>query len=149
MSVEIETVTGSEETAATDELVAAFGKLLPQLSSSAVPLDREALAAVVSCAANTLLIARVDGRIVGTLTLVTAPVPSGLRALIEDVIVDGDARGHGVGKALVEQALRVAKAAGARTVDLTSRPSREAANRLYVRVGFQRRESNVYRFAFE
>jgi ribosomal protein S18 acetylase RimI-like enzyme len=141
MSVVIETADG-----VTDELVEAFGRLLPQLSHSAVPLGRAGLGRVVSSGANTLLIARVDGRIVGTLTLVMTPLASGFRALVEDVIVDAEARGHGVGKALVEHALRVAEDAGARTVDLTSRASREAANRLYLRVGFRRRETNVYRF---
>jgi len=144
MNVTIETV--SEVTA---DVVGAFRKLLPQLSSRAAALGNEALATVASCEANTLLVARVADQIVGTLTLVMTPLPSGLRAHIDDVIVDADARGHGVGMALVDHALDVARAAGARTVDLPSRPSREAANRLYERAGFQRRESNVYRFAFD
>ncbi|MCX4548955.1 GNAT family N-acetyltransferase [Streptomyces sp. NBC_01387] len=144
MSVEIEAVHE-----VTDELVRAFTRLLPQLSSTARPLDREALAALASVDTQTLLVARVDGEVAGTLTLVVSPLPSGRRAHVEDVVVDTAARGHGVGRALIEHALGVAEAAGARTVDLTSRPSREAANRLYERVGFRRRESNVYRYAFE
>ncbi|MFJ8039913.1 GNAT family N-acetyltransferase [Kitasatospora sp. NPDC096147] len=127
------------------ELVAAFARLLPQLSSSAVPLDREAVARLLACSANTVLLARLEGRIVGTLTLVLLPLPSGQRARIEDVVVDGAARGHGVGAALTAEAVRLAEAAGARTVDLTSRPSREAANRLYERAGFEVRGSVVYR----
>ncbi|GAA2337152.1 GNAT family N-acetyltransferase [Dactylosporangium salmoneum] len=130
-----------------DELVAAFARLLPQLSRSATPLDPAALQALVAWPGTHLLLARVDGTIQGTLTLVTFPIPTGLRAWIEDVVVDESARGRGVGAALTEEAIRVARAAGARTVDLTSRPSREAANRLYERLGFERRNSTVYRLA--
>lgn len=134
---------------ATDELVEAFARLLPQLSSRAEPLDHQAVGRLTDCDTNTLLVARIDGVIVGTLTLVVSPLPSGSRAHIEDVVVDADTRGHGVGKVLIDRALRLAADAGARTVDLTSRPSREAANRLYVRAGFKQRESTVYRFTLE
>jgi ribosomal protein S18 acetylase RimI-like enzyme len=133
----------------TAEVVDAFGRLLPQLSRSAQPLDEGALRRLVSCEADTVLIARSDDLIVGTLTLVMFPIPSGLRAWIEDVVVDESARGQGVGAALTEEALRLARLAGVRTVDLTSRPERGAANRLYQRLGFQRRESHVYRFTIE
>ena len=85
-------------------------------------------------------------RSVGTLTLVVFRIPTGVRAWIEDVVVDDAARGHGVGEALNQFALDLARGKGAKTVDLTSRPSREAANRLYQRIGFQPRETNVYRF---
>ncbi|MEY4373004.1 MAG: hypothetical protein RL219_1773, partial [Actinomycetota bacterium] len=88
-------------------------------------------------------------RIVGTLTLVVFRIPTGVRAWIEDVVVDNAARGHGVGELLNVRALEVARSKGAKTVDLTSRPSREAANRLYQRIGFQPRETNVYRFSLE
>ncbi len=144
MSVEIEMVRE-----ASDEVVAAFARLLPQLSDTAMSLDRDAVSRMVACDANTVLVARVQGEIAGTLTLVMFPVPSGLRARIEDVVVDGGARGHGVGAALTEEALRLAERASARTVDLTSRPSRQAANRLYERLGFQARESRVYRFVVD
>ncbi|QNE19412.1 GNAT family N-acetyltransferase [Kribbella qitaiheensis] len=133
----------------TDEVVEAFGRLLPQLSRSAPALDAAALQELVSYETNTVLIARGADGIVGTLTLVMFPIPSGLRAWIEDVVVDESARGEGVGAALTEEALRLARAGGARTVDLTSRPERGAANRLYQRLGFQLRESQVYRFPFE
>jgi len=133
----------------TDEVEEAFGRLMPQLSASAVPLDREALERLASCETNTVLLARSGDTIVGTLTLVMFPIPTGLRARIEDVVVDDTARGQGVGAALTEDALRIARLAGAKTVDLTSRPSRAAANRLYQRLGFQQRESQVYRFTFE
>jgi ribosomal protein S18 acetylase RimI-like enzyme len=132
----------------TDEVVEAFGRLLPQLSRSAPPLGRADLDAIAACQANTVLIARSAGTISGTLTLAMFPLPSGLRAWIEDVVVDESARGQGVGEALTREALRIAQEAGARTVDLTSRPSREAAGRLYQRVGFTVRDSRLYRFAF-
>jgi ribosomal protein S18 acetylase RimI-like enzyme len=129
----------------TDAVVQAFGRLLPQLSRSAMPLDAEALRALVARPGNHLLVAQVDGQIVGTLTLVILIIPTGVRAWIEDVVVDEAARGHGVGAALTQEAVRLARAEGARTVDLTSRPSREAANRLYERLGFRLRDSKVYR----
>lgn len=132
----------------TDEVVGTFGRLLPQLSRSAPPIDRATLDRLVSSAATTVLLARADGRIVGTLSLVMFPIPTGLRAWIEDVVVDQAARGQGVGEALITEALRLAEVAGARTVDLTSRASREAAGRLYERVGFQSRETRAYRYAF-
>ncbi|KUL22548.1 GNAT family N-acetyltransferase [Streptomyces regalis] len=131
------------------ELVAAFGRLLPQLSRTAEPLDLAAFDRIVRCDANTLLVARADGEIVGTLTLALLPVPSGLRARIEDVVVDAAARGHGVAGLLMREAVRLAREAGARTVDLTSRPDRAAANRLYERLGFAVRESTVYRMPLD
>jgi ribosomal protein S18 acetylase RimI-like enzyme len=132
---------------ATDEVLKAFGRLLPQLSRSAEPLGAEALRTLVAWQGNRLLVARVDGEIVGALTLVMFPIPTGWRAWIEDVVVDESARGQGVGAALTREAVAVAQAAGARTVDLTSRPSREAANRLYERLGFELRDSKVYRLS--
>jgi ribosomal protein S18 acetylase RimI-like enzyme len=142
VSVDIEVVRS-----VTDELVDAFGRLLPQLSGSAPALDAKALADLAAWPGNHLLVARVDGQIMGTLTLTTFPIPTGLRAWIEDVVVDEAARGHGVGAALTTEAVRIAREAGARTVDLTSRPSRAAANRLYERLGFQVRDSKVFRLA--
>jgi ribosomal protein S18 acetylase RimI-like enzyme len=136
----------------TDEIVAAFGRLLPQLSSSARPLDAEALSAIVSAEASTVLVARVGGQIIGTLTLVTFPIPTGVRAWIEDVVVDEAVRGQEfggkrVGEALTAEAIRIAGQAGARTVDLTTRPSRVAAGKLYERLGFVQRDSRVYRYS--
>ena len=141
MSIEVEAVHQ-----ATDELVEACRRLLPQLSSAAAALDADELARIVDHQANTLLVARDQGAIVGMLTLVTFPLPSGLRARIEDVVVDEEARGHGVGTALTMAAIDLARQQGARNVDLTSRASRVAANRLYQRLGFQLRDSNVYRY---
>jgi ribosomal protein S18 acetylase RimI-like enzyme len=133
----------------TDEVADAFGRLLPQLSRSAPPLERSGLESIVACPANTMLVSRSPaGLITGTLTLVMFPIPTGMRAWIEDVVVDESARGQGAGVALTLAALRLAREAGARTVDLTSRPSREAAGRLYERIGFQVRSSRLYRFDF-
>ena len=133
-------------TAVTDEIVDAFRVLIPQLSSSNAPPGREQLEAIVSSPACVLFLARVDGRIVGSLTLATFPIPTGVRAWIEDVVVDSAARGHGVGEALNRAAIDEARSRGAITVELTSRPSRESANRLYLRLGFEPRETNVYRY---
>jgi ribosomal protein S18 acetylase RimI-like enzyme len=130
-----------------DEDVTAINRLLPQLSKSAPPLDAGSVQQLATWNGNSLLVARAAGEIVGMLTLVTFPIPTGLRAWIEDVVVDESARGQGVGAALTREAVRLAQAAGARTVDLTSRPSREPANRLYERLGFQLRDSRVYRLA--
>jgi len=144
------TVKVTEATAVTPELVEAFGRLIPQLSSSNPPPTGAQLADIVASPASVLLMARDEsGSIVGSLTLAVFPVPTGLRAWIEDVVVDESARGAGAGEALVLEAIRRADAVGARTVDLTSRPSREAANRLYLRAGFETRTTNVYRFSLE
>ena len=136
-------------TEATEELVSAFGRLIPQLSSSAVALDRNALAEVIAAPCNTVLVARDrehGGKVVGTLTLVIFRIPTAMRAWIEDVVVDSSARGHGVGEALTQQALRLACERGAQTVDLTSRRSREAARKLYEKLGFNLRDSSLYRY---
>lgn len=126
-------------------LTEAMGALLPQLSKSAPPLEEATLAGVVNHEACHFLVAEEDGVLLGSLTLVVFPIPTGIRAWIEDVVVDSEARGKGVGAALNQFALEVGESLGARSVDLTSRPSREAANRLYQRLGFVQRETNVYR----
>jgi len=131
---------------ATDEVLAALHRLIPQLSSSSAPITIADLRAIIDSDSSVLFIARLDGRIVGSLTLAVFRIPTGIRAWIEDVVVDENARGHGVGEALNRAALAEAKRRGAKTVDLTSRPSREAANRLYLRIGFVVRETNVYRY---
>jgi ribosomal protein S18 acetylase RimI-like enzyme len=104
---------------------------------------------MVADEATTLFVARGDSDIVGMLTLATFQSPTGVRAWIEDVVVEGAARGSGVAAALVQAALERAAELGARTVDLTSRPDREAANRLYLRLGFEIRQTNVYRRTLE
>jgi ribosomal protein S18 acetylase RimI-like enzyme len=131
----------------TDEDVDAINRLLPQLSRSAPPLDAATLTRVANWNGTFLLAARSDEQIVGVLTLVTFPIPTGIRAWIEDVVVDEAARGQGAGAALTSEAISLARQAGARTVDLTSRATREAANRLYLRMGFQTRDTNIYRLA--
>jgi ribosomal protein S18 acetylase RimI-like enzyme len=131
----------------TPELVEALARLVPQLSRSAPPPTAAELEEIVSGDATIFFAARVDGRIVGSLTLVVFRIPTGVRAWIEDVVVDGEARGAGVGEALNRAAVDEAHRRGARTVDLTSRPSREAANRLYRRMGFVARDSTVYRWS--
>src|SRR5688500_12491840 len=126
----------------TDELLDAFARLVPQLSSSSPPPTAAELAMVIGDAGNTVFVARLDGRIVGTLTLATFRIPTGLRARIEDVVVDEGARGHKLSQLLSQAALDAAREAGAKTVDLTSSPSREAANHIYRTMGFIERETN-------
>ncbi len=132
-----------------EELVEAFNRLIPQLSSSATIPTRQELEDLVASRCNSVILVRhedFDNRIMGTLTLVTFRIPTGVRSWIEDVVVDEAARGKGLGKALTLAALDQARKLGAKTVDLTSRPSREAANHMYQNVGFKLRESNLYRF---
>lgn len=143
-------------TASDPELVEAMERLIPQLSRSAPALTAQECEALVAQEGVYLFVFRPDepdaeGRtpILGMLTLATFTIPTGLRAWVEDVVVDSAARGHGAGRALVEAAVAHAATLGARTVDLTSRPSREAANRLYRRTGFEQRDTNVYRFTGE
>ena len=138
-----------EVTTVDDELVAAFKLLIPQLSSSNPPPPADELQAIVDAPDSRLLIARDErdnDRIVGSLTLAMFRIPTGYRAWIEDVVVDNAVRGRGIGDKLNRVAIERARDAGATTVDLTSRPSREAANRLYKRIGFEQRDTNVYRF---
>lgn len=143
-------ITVTEATDVGPELSAAFARLVPQLSRSSPPPTDAELAEMVASPTTALLVARTGaGDIVGTLTLALFRIPTGLRAWIEDVVVDEAARGAGVGEILTRAALERARAAGVRSVDLTSRPSREAANRLYRRLGFERRDTNVYRFDLE
>ena len=133
----------------TDELVEGLNQLLPQLSTSASPMTTSDVAALVDSPATVVFIARDDGRIVGSLTLVVFPIPTGLRAWIEDVVVDGAARGRGVGEALTSAAIDESRRRHVRSIDLTTRPTREAANRLYARLGFELRDTNVYRYSID
>jgi ribosomal protein S18 acetylase RimI-like enzyme len=135
------------------DLVAAFNRLTPQLSSSSPPPTADQLAAIVAHDGTTLFVARVDddATIIGTLTLIVFRIPTALRAHIDDVVVDASVRGRGLrtGEALVAAAVETAKAAGCKTLDLTSRPSRAEANKLYERVGFEQRETNMWRLSLE
>lgn len=139
-------VTVTVADAVTAELVDAFARLVPQLSTSSPPPGKEELAEMIGRPGTFVLLARGGDTILGTLTLVTFRIPTGTRAWIEDVVVDEAARGRGVGEALTLKAVDIAAGVGAKTVDLTSRPSREAANRLYQRLGFTPRQTNVYRY---
>ena len=143
-------------TAPTPELHEAMTRLLPQLSRSAKPMSEADVERFLAQSGVHLFVFRPDAAddegnhpILGMLSLATFEIPTGVRAWVEDVVVDEAARGQGAGLALVEAAIEHAKTVGARTVDLTSRPSREAANRLYQRAGFQLRETNVYRVTLE
>ena len=128
------------------DLVASLRGLIGQLSPSAAPPTEQHLQEILDSPATRLLVARGDnGAVVGSLTLVQFRIPTGVGVWIEDVVVDEALRGQGTGEALVREALRLVEAAGARSVNLTSRPDRAAANRLYQRLGFERRETNVYR----
>ncbi len=133
----------------TEELVTSLNQLLPQLSSNAGPLSAAEVEALVTSPATVVFVARDDGRIVGSLTLVVFSIPTGLRAWIEDVVVDEPARGKGVGEALTNAAIEESRRRKVRSIDLTTRPSREAANRLYARLGFELRQTNVYRLSVE
>jgi ribosomal protein S18 acetylase RimI-like enzyme len=132
-------------TEVTSELQAAVAALLPQLNPALAIPTKDELTAVLADPAVILLLAR-DGRsIVGTATLVVFRTPAWAKARIEDVVVDEGARGRGVGESLVTRCIELAREHGAKVVDLQSRQEREAANRLYLRMGFQARDSNLYR----
>jgi ribosomal protein S18 acetylase RimI-like enzyme len=131
-------------TAATDELVAAVTQLLPQLTPGRAGPTLGELNAIASAPGTNLLVARDGEAIVGTLTLLVYRIPSGLRGWIHDVVVDESARGRGAGAALVDEALRLAEAAGVASVHLTARAHREAAHRMYRRLGFVEHPSEVF-----
>ena len=136
-------------TTLTPAIVDAVVGLTAQLSRSAAPPSTEELGELVASPATDLFIAIDDGTIIGMSTLVTFRIPTGLRAWIEDVVVDEAGRGKGVGLALTEAMVARAEEMGCRTVDLTSRPGRAAANALYLKAGFVVRDTNVYRYAFD
>ena len=136
-------------TRADEDLHQAFQRLVPQLTQNNPAPSLADLAALVQDASSTLLVARTaSGQIVGALTLAVYRVPTGIRSIIEDVIVDGSARGQGAGEALMKRAIEIAREKGAGNISLTCNPSRESANRLYQRLGFKRRETNSYQYKF-
>ena len=137
-----------EATKYTDAVLTALNRLLPQLLSSALPLSAEDLRAIARSGSSHLFLAEIGGEYCGTLTVTTYRIPTGFQARIDDVVVDGKHRGTGIGRALLEHALGKAKELGAVTVDLTSRPYREAANALYLKMGFELRDTNVYRYTY-
>lgn len=127
-------------------LYEAFQRLVPQLTSNNPPPTRDELAALLRDASSTLLIARSDsGQIIGALNLTVYRVPTGVRSIIEDVIVDISARGQGVGEALMQSAIELAKEKGAHNISLTSNSLRVAANKLYLKLGFEKRDTNAYK----
>ena len=126
----------------------AFKKLIPQLTGRNSFPSREELQEILQAGNTFLFLARENDEILGTLSLVVYEIPTGKKAWIEDVVVDENARGKGVAASLVNHALKVAREKGIEKVDLTSTPARIAANRLYQKLGFMRRETNVYRFTF-
>jgi ribosomal protein S18 acetylase RimI-like enzyme len=141
--------TVDDVTSVDDDLVEAVAVLVAQLSRRSPPPSRSALEHIVDDPQTYLFVARDAGRVVGMLTLATFLIPTAWRAWIEDVVVDDASRGKGVAAALVQAALDRAADIGCRTVDLTSRPDREAANRLYARMGFEVRNTNVFRYDLE
>lgn len=132
----------------TDDVFTAFERLLPQLSAGAKPAFED-LEWVVNSDDAFLFVAEKDDVILGTLTLITYHIPTGKKAWIEDVVVDDQARGKGVGRKLTEYAIACAQSKGIRKIDLTSSPFREAANKLYQNIGFNKRDTNVYRMEFK
>lgn len=136
-----------ELTCVNDEVVEAFARLIPQLSDAAPP-DKEKLEAIIASPGTTVYLAAdptQNGKIVGTLTLVVYRTPTAVHAWIEDVVVDAAYRNQGIGEMLTRAAIERAGSEGAKFVDLTSRPQRVAANRLYQKMGFQLRSTNLYR----
>lgn len=131
----------------TDELHGALQHLIPQLGIHKIPPTREELAILIRSEGSALLVARDPdemGEIVGILSLTVYRVPTGLRSIIEDVVVDEKMRQRGIGEALIRHAIGLAREAGANGVALTSNPQREAANRLYQSMGFELRKTNPY-----
>lgn len=132
-------------TTITDSVLIAFNDLIPQLSSNCALPTKEDLEAIVNSNNTLLFIAEAHNKIVGTLTLVFNKIPTGDKVWIEDVVVDKSARGKGVGKELILFAIKYAKSKNSQDINLTSSPKRVTANKLYQKLGFVQRETNVYR----
>ena len=130
---------------ADEDTLVAVNRLLPQLSGSVQPISLERLGELADSGATRIYLAKEGSVVLGMLSLVVFSIPTGTKAWVEDVVVDGQARGKGVGKSLVRHALEEASRLKAKAVDLTSRPSREVANLLYQSLGFEVRQTNVYR----
>ena len=129
-------------------LLQAIASLLPQLTSSGHAMTAAELKAIVASPLTTLFIAKDEGRIVGTISLAVVQMPTGLRAYLEELVVDSSYRNRGAATALLQAAIDLARNSGARTLDMTSRASRENAIRLYERLGFRRRDTNAFRYSF-
>lgn len=144
-------VTIVEITDISDEVMDAMAHLIPQLTANSPSPKRSHIEGIINSPNSILFAARSGdgtGQIIGFLTLAVYSIPTGIVGWIEDVVVDAEARGQGAGEALTRAALDRAQVMCAKSVSLTSRPSREAANRLYQRVGFARPETNFYRYTF-
>ncbi|MGH7765622.1 MAG: GNAT family N-acetyltransferase [Candidatus Dormibacteraceae bacterium] len=140
--MEIEVVTE-----ATPELQAALARLLPQLNPALDLPDMERLRRLISDPAVTLLVAKDGGEIVGTTTVIVYTTPYWIKARLDEVVVNAAARGKGVGEALVKASLEVGRRNGAQVAELQSGkgPARSAAHRLYERLGFKIRDTDVFR----
>jgi GNAT superfamily N-acetyltransferase len=134
-------------TAATPELHAALARLLPQLNATLEVPDMERLRRLVADPAVTLLVAKDGDEIVGTTTVIVYTTPYWIKARLDEVVVDAAARGRGVGEALVRASLDVGRRRGAQIAELQSGkgPARAAAHRLYGRLGFRIRDTDVFR----
>ena len=132
---------------ASNEILSQVNGLLPQLSKSASPLSLESLDILAKSESTNLFVAKEGKKVWGLLSLVLFPIPTGTTAWVEDVVVDSSARGKGIGKALMNHALKKVREKRGKSIDLTSRPSRETANKLYQSLGYQKRETNVYRLS--
>jgi ribosomal protein S18 acetylase RimI-like enzyme len=142
----------TEMTQATDEIQNAFKRLIPQLTQHSPPPSKKMLAEMAASDQVFVFLAREgagDGRILGAATLATFITPTGIHGWIEDVVVDREGRRQGIGRTLTEACLEKARELGLPEVNLTSRPSREAANKLYQEMGFQQRQTNVYRYPLD
>ena len=131
----------------TEELHKAILQLIPQLRKHKIPPTQEELKKLVNSESSTLLVAHRDGeddQIVGVLCLTIYRVPTGVRSIIEDLVVEESARREGVGQALIHYAIGLAQEAGAAGITLTSNPQREAANQFYQSMGFELRNTNPY-----
>lgn len=135
----------SETTKVTPELCEAFKKLTPQLADITPP-TAEHLARLIKAESTHLFIAREEetNKIVGTVTLVTCLIPTSYKGWIEDVIVDSSQRGQGLGKKLINFVHDFAQEKGIEVLFLTSHPSRVAANKLYQKVGYEQKMTNLY-----
>lgn len=128
-----------------NKIITAFNRLMQQLSSNYKPIAKEYLIDIINSSNIIIFVAKENETIIGSLSLVFYNIPTGMKAWVEDVVIDQSVRGKGVGKALIEQAIVYAKQSGASKLDLTSSPERVAANKLYQKLNFEKRETNVYR----
>ena len=130
-----------------NRVFAATLSLLPQLAPDSALLTMDHFKRILKSKSTHLFIVELDNKIAGILTIATYDIPSGKKVWIEDVVVDELQRGKGIGKALMLFSINYAKSLGAKSIELTSSPSRVAANQLYQKIGFVIRETNVYKYS--